>query len=117
MFSVTILALLYLASVNGVNLHLHYCMGEVVSWQLLGEKPSPKKCVKCGMTNTKGCCEDQSRFVKVDTLKAPVAVLDNSNYNYNLTYNYNIPRPFRSNYAPPDKQDVPVYLYDCVFRI
>ncbi len=126
-FLVTIFALVYLASVTGANLHLHYCMGKLVSWQL-SEKHSPNKCSKCGMTNKKGCCEDKRQFVKgekdqknaeaaIIILKAPVAVIDNPYYSYTLTYNYNSVRELPYIHALPDKPKVPAYISNCVFRI
>ena len=125
-FFVTILALVYLASVTGANLHLHYCMGELISWELT-EKPLPNKCSKCGMTSKKGCCNVENKFVKgvpdqkiveADFLifKAPT-IIDNPCYSYSLTYSYNIIKDFPYIHAPPGKSIVPVYISNCVFRI
>jgi hypothetical protein len=126
-FLVTILALLYLASVTGANIHLHYCMGELVSWKI-NEKHSPSKCSKCGMTSKKGCCQDKQKFVKAEKdqklvevtltqLKAPVTILDHTYYGYTNTYSHLIIKAFPYSHAPPDKHNVPVYISNCVFRI
>ena len=126
-FLVTILAMLYLASVTGANIHLHYCMGVLVSWKL-NEKNSQNKCSKCGMTSKKGCCEDKHKFVTgekdqkmvkagVNIFKTPVSVITNSYCNYTLTYTYKDVRELLFRHTPPDKPNVPVYISNCVFRI
>jgi hypothetical protein len=124
---VTISAVLYLASVTGANLHLHYCMGKLISWKLNQKHPADK-CSKCGMTNKKGCCEDQHKFVKVEKdqniveatfnlFKTPVTILDNSLYDYCLSYLPGIVTESSYSHAPPDKSNLPIYIYNCVFII
>ena len=62
---VTILAIVYLGTSSGVVLHMHYCMGQLA--ELGFSVKSSKVCSKCGMlqsTKKKGCCKDESSFVK-----------------------------------------------------
>ena len=61
-----ILALLYLSTSTGANIHMHYCMGEMADWGL-GHNKS-KTCGKCGMEKSdekdNGCCKDEYKFLK-----------------------------------------------------
>jgi len=65
---VAILAILYMGTSTGATLHLHYCMGKLVGWDL-GHK-EPDACGKCGMkkglSQNKGCCRDEHRQIKLD---------------------------------------------------
>jgi hypothetical protein len=126
-FLVTILALLYLASVTGANLHMHYCMGVLVSWKLT-DKHSTNKCSNCGMKSKKGCCEDKYKFVRAEkdqkfveadviNFKAPVTAIDNPFYTFTPSYSYSAVKQLPCSHAPPYKPKVPVYISNCVFRI
>ncbi len=62
---ITILAIVYLGTSSGVVLHMHYCMGKLA--ELGFSAQSNKICSSCGMvqsTKKKGCCKDESSFVK-----------------------------------------------------
>jgi len=66
---VGILAILYLATSIGITLHYHYCMGELVSWELRDE--TRLRCSKCGMLLKPGsasnqCCKDEYKHFKID---------------------------------------------------
>lgn len=70
----TILAFLYLATSMGATVHLHYCMGKLVSWGLHDHES--KNCTFCGMpkkithkhciTAAKNCCKDKHQQIKTD---------------------------------------------------
>ena len=70
----TILAFIYLSTSMGATLHLHYCMGKLVSWGLLDQEN--KSCTFCGMPKKatgnhcvkaqKGCCKDEHKQIKTD---------------------------------------------------
>ncbi|UCJ09639.1 hypothetical protein KTO58_10735 [Chitinophaga pendula] len=57
----TILLFLYLAASTGATMHIHSCMGELVSWQLWHDG-AEDKCTHCGMKRSGGqsadCCAD-----------------------------------------------------------
>lgn len=69
---VTILAFLYLSTSMGATIHLHYCMGKLISWGLIDHES--KSCMTCGMykeTNGKvgisvgkNCCKDEHKMIK-----------------------------------------------------
>ena len=74
-FLATILAFIYLSTSIGATVHLHYCMGRLVSWGLLHHES--KNCMTCGMpkkvdnkqhyiTASKGCCKDEQKEIKTD---------------------------------------------------
>ena len=46
-FVAVILALVYIGTSTGANIHMHYCMGKLADWGL-GDNKS-KTCSKCGM--------------------------------------------------------------------
>jgi hypothetical protein len=72
-FVAAILAVLYLGTSIGATVHLHYCMGKLMSWALM-DKDS-KNCSFCGMPKAAdgghcvaakdGCCKDQQKLIKV----------------------------------------------------
>lgn len=68
-FIVTILAMLYISSVTGATIHMHYCMGKLADWGL-GQNKS-KTCGECGMEKSdeknNGCCKDEHKFIKNTT--------------------------------------------------
>ena len=120
-----ILALLYLSVASGVEMNIHYCMGEVASVEYGKAEQGP--CGKCGMESKKGCCEDETRFVKIGDshqssqpawhFQLPVAnlplspVFDDASI---LHQNAVLDQP--TNGPPPGSQP-PVYLVNGVFRI
>jgi hypothetical protein len=66
-FIISILAFLYISTSTGATIHLHYCMGKLVNWNL--QLKSGDRCGKCGMkTNHKsknnGCCRDEYKQIK-----------------------------------------------------
>jgi hypothetical protein len=73
-FAAAILAIFYLSTSTGANIHTHYCMGEMADWGLGNNKS--KTCDKCGMEKSEekdnGCCKDEHKFLK-NTLDQKVA--------------------------------------------
>jgi hypothetical protein len=68
-FIISILAFLYISTSAGATIHLHYCMGKLVTWNLRHQPAD--RCAKCGMkTNHKsknnGCCRDEYKEIKTD---------------------------------------------------
>jgi hypothetical protein len=65
---VAILAILYMSVSTGATLHLHYCMGKLIGWDL-GHKEGDA-CGSCGMkkglSQNKGCCKDEHKQIKLD---------------------------------------------------
>jgi hypothetical protein len=60
-----IMALCYLASITGVAVQWHYCMGKLLSIDL-SYSASNEACSKCGMQKKDNhCCDDAVNFSKV----------------------------------------------------
>jgi hypothetical protein len=69
-----ILAIVYLSTSMGATVHLHYCMGRLMSWGLT--EHAGKSCDFCGMkkdrasgecmVGMKNCCHEESRQIKND---------------------------------------------------
>ena len=63
---VAILAILYMGVSTGATLHLHYCMGRLIGWELWHGKSDA--CDNCGMkkdASKKGCCKDEHKQFKL----------------------------------------------------
>jgi hypothetical protein len=66
-FIVAIIAILYLGSITGAPVHLHYCMGKIADWSF-GHAEKSGECGNCGMEKStsadNGCCKDEHKFIK-----------------------------------------------------
>jgi len=65
---VTLLSLLYMLSATGATVHIHYCMGKLVSAGLV-DNDNNDRCGKCGMvekSQKKGCCKDEHKTIKTN---------------------------------------------------
>lgn len=61
-----LLLILYTTGTIGATVHMHYCMGKLVSWGITNTTKAA--CGKCGMkqkTEQKGCCKDEHKTIKV----------------------------------------------------
>jgi hypothetical protein len=120
-----ILAILYMTVASGVEMNFHYCMGEVASVDY--GKAKDEDCSKCGMKSKAGCCEDQSRIIKIeDNHQASVV-----GWIFQTPAALPAPYPFTGNTPvaslaftarpsvndPPALSAPPVYIRNCVFRI
>lgn len=126
----TILVVFYLGVSSGAAVHFHYCMDKLVSWSMT--KHSGKLCDFCKMplaeAKKKSCCEDVKQEVKVDISQKvsqqvykfdqpSAAILSPALFvNYQVQIPVKVLRTALSN-APPDGQQVPVYLKNCTYRI
>jgi len=126
----TILAIFYLGISSGATMHFHYCMGELVSWGLA--KPTAKVCDYCGMPKAaakkKSCCKDLTQQAKVEKSQkasqtvykfeqlSAMVILPQPYASYQAPVPLKITREALSN-APPDQDDLPVYLKNCTYRI
>jgi hypothetical protein len=70
-FITAILAIIYIGTATGVSVHLHYCMGKLVSWGLVDHES--KHCMVCGMLKSAGhgqgiakkdCCKDEHKLIQ-----------------------------------------------------
>jgi hypothetical protein len=121
---VAILALLYLAVASGIEMNIHYCMGEIASVEYGSIEKGP--CGKCGMESKSGCCEDETNIIKIDDshqLSQPQFNIDHPVYHLDSPFRIEAPQQLaiistkRYVGAPPGKHALPLYLANQVFRI
>jgi hypothetical protein len=132
----TILAVIYLSTSMGATVHLHYCMGKLISWGLINHENN--NCTTCGMPKnskvehcmaaTKGCCKDEHKHVKVDKdQKATESAYKFFSPSFEIIADHFtiLPDSYVASYiagypttnAPPDSEKVPVFLRNRNFRI
>jgi hypothetical protein len=135
-FFATILTLIYLSTSVGATVHLHYCMGKLVSWGLSDNES--KKCTFCGMPKNSmaghcmavkgGCCKDEHKHLKINKdQKATVSAYKFLSLSFNRVPGdfANLPDSYVASdilgypttNAPPEINKVPVFLLNCNFRI
>jgi len=124
---VTILAIAYLGTSTGAMVNMHYCMGKLANWGLGND--GSRTCGKCGMEKqNKGCCKDESKFVKsqtdqqttvsvfhllqIVTVSLPVSCFELPSFDI-----FTISKENPISHAPPQGSDVAVYIRNCVFLI
>jgi hypothetical protein len=63
---IIVLSLLYMASATGATVHVHYCMGKIISLSL--SHTEEDICGKCGMKKDtrKKCCKDEYKTFKTN---------------------------------------------------
>ena len=123
-----LLALIYLVSISGASLHFHYCMGKMQYWSI-GYDTSKDDCSVCGMTQKKGCCEDQHHSIQTDkqysasTVSISISKITVEPLHHAEQY---IPQIATSNFinlsslvnAPPGRfSAVPIFIQNCTYRI
>lgn len=126
---VTILAFIYLTTTIGATVHVHYCMGKLVSWSFWEDKED--KCSVCGMakakTLAKGCCTEEHKQFKTDKdqkitettfhlIHAPAVPLSIAYYELPAVTISPLTETKPVSNAPPRSQ-VAIYIRNCVFRI
>jgi len=130
-FLVTILAFLYLASVSGATVHLHYCMGQLIGASLVHNDKDEHRCPRCGMANklNNGCCKDVHKIIKTGQTHtqgttiafAPVKLIATSPvafYNFDVLVNsQGIDNILLSNSPPSKWRSCPIYIQVRNFRI
>ena len=127
---VAILAILYMGTSTGATLHLHYCMGKLIGWDL-GHKES-EACGNCGMkkglSQNKGCCKDEHKQIKLDNdQKAVESIIQLMQVSgvvllpgYNVLPDAHVVSLAVVNpvgHAPPPGSSRPIFLLHRVFRI
>ena len=124
-FLVTILAFLYLATSAGATVHMHYCMGKIFSVDFIKAKDD---CSKCGMHNSKRCCNDELKICKpfdthnavsanINLLTPVFAIADNAKNNIDFHVITAAPSLAGSNHSPPGSSGFAICILNCVFRL
>lgn len=122
---IAILAILYLAVASGVEMNIHYCMGEIASVDY--GKSEKGLCGKCGMESKKGCCEDETTLLKIQdshqssqlswafqlsVAEPAIFPVFQDYFGYNSRYCFDQPAN-----GPPPGSNIPIYIKNNVFRI
>lgn len=124
---VTILAVLYFITSTGATIHIHFCMGKLISWNV-NPNENTGICNRCGMKSKKGCCEEKYQVIKIDqdqkivnaistSIKAPEIILRNFYTEFAFNYFSSSTKETYYSHAPPLDCCVPIYISNCVFRI
>jgi len=127
-FLVSILAIFYLGTSVGATVNLHYCMGELVNWDLSIKETHT--CGNCGMEKVKdkknGCCEDKQHVLQTEKdqkgenryqPEAPVGVAVITTFPSFITpLASTITEAYPVSNAPP-RRLVPLHIRYCIFRI
>ena len=132
-----ILAVLYLSTSMGATVHLHYCMGRLVSWGLI-DHTGGKNCDYCGMPKAdasgacmpgmKNCCHEEHKQIKNDKdqklglevlriLKAELSVADLPQAEWMIVFPVSPVVSHPVAHGPPLSGAVPLFLRNCNFRI
>ena len=132
---VFILSVLYLSTSMGATVHMHYCMGRLVGWDL-GNGES-KDCISCGMAKDapmpgcsvgmKNCCHDEHMHIQSDRGQKPaqtwvewgltpaLATFFFSEWNMSIVVAPAVAHPVAN--GPPSAYRIPIFLRNCNFRI
>jgi hypothetical protein len=120
------LVLIYSMSAFGVSLKEFYCCGKLESISVTFAGAKKDKCSKDD--NTDLCCKTKFHVLKVkDTHVAPADLSLPFKYcteqlplatSYDeLHFNFSEVKITNGSHAPPVKKAVPIYIYNCVFRV
>lgn len=137
-FLVFILSLIYMTVSIGTTVHLHYCMDKLVEWNLGNKKTNAKICSYCGMAKTKngehcgkqddGCCKDEQKQVKIEKDQKIAGTTFNFENPLSKSFvqtpvdfsSFEITSPviaYSTAHAPPQTENIPLFLRNCIFRI
>jgi hypothetical protein len=125
-FALIAFSIFYLTIISGVNLNMHYCSGKLISISI-AQTSNEIGC--CGVKkSSKGCCHDQSTFIKLkekhvqsSDLKMSVniisSVLITSEFNV-LINEVTSKSEIATNYhAPPPNYKIPLFIKNRVLVI
>ncbi len=129
-FLILILTFAYIASTSGATVYLHYCMGKMVEWNVLGNDKN--RCPNCGMDKSEKdsgtCCKDEHKQLKVTNdhsiaatafqgmqllaFAVPVSYTEIPDVHFSSIMEEN-----PTGNAPPRSGSTPIYKRNCLFRI
>ena|ERR1700688_1480265 len=123
----SIFSLIYFVVASGVAVNIHYCMGQLSSVDYAYNKNNGDTCGKCGMENKKGCCHNESKFVKLTddqqlakagiTFEEPATTINTTFLSFSIPAQ-GVEKSLALQYhSPPDPRLTSVYLHNSVFRI
>ena len=127
---VSILALIYLSTANGIVVYVHYCMGELIECSLADKKT--ESCSMCGMKKENGtskdCCKDEQKQVKLgehnragnphcQVAKPIVNTIQSADCGLSTLTTFTVTQNNAPGKPPSLTRAGIIYLRNCVFRI
>ncbi|MEI6586980.1 MAG: hypothetical protein WCL56_12895 [Sediminibacterium sp.] len=122
--------LIYSFATVGATVRVHYCMEKFVGFELFHSNSTKDKCAKCGMkksTTKKACCKDETKQIKIEKeykLTASLNILLNSCsqklVSFKTDYFATSLKIGSKFYHAPTfslAKTVPIYVFDCTYRI
>ncbi|HMJ47577.1 MAG TPA: hypothetical protein VK498_09615 [Ferruginibacter sp.] len=119
----SIITFIYLSVSSGIAMEIHYCMGQRAGVDMYATKAG--KCSRCGMTEKKGCCNDEHKFYKLTTDQKTVAndhdfhspvVLHETVYSIpELLFTKNTALTLSNN--SPSPGGPPLFILNCTYRL
>lgn len=121
------IALLYTLITSGFTVNLHYCMGVLAAVELHDDSHEDEGCGYCGMKKKGDCCQDEAKFLKMESDHQAAKVFFSQDVFGAVTLPviflspapvalHNALQVWAPKHAPPDS-DVPLYTRHCVFLI
>jgi hypothetical protein len=131
-----IIAFTYLSTSVGATVHLHYCMGKLISWDFNGH--DSKKCDVCGMqkengkhpglSSNKNCCRDENKTIATGSDRKTADIeyqFAKSFSGLSILYFKELPSSgasftaieYPKTNAPPFKDGQPLFMLNRNFRI
>lgn len=124
------MSIIYITSVTGAGINMHYCMGQLADWSIGHSQAA--FCSFCGMENgnskDNGCCNDELKQVKIDidqkatqnvfsSLQVshesiPISFFETPAINIST-----ISEAYANSNGPPIIPDISIYKRNCVFLI
>ncbi len=132
---VAIIAILYIFSAVGANVHIHYCMGKVIEknvCQSHSNNNKCNKCSKCGMSYSKSikksCCKDEQKEIKISkdqnnstnfliSIQPSFQVICTTFSEFSIAEFTNISEKKPTANSPPKYSKTAVYIKNCTFLI
>jgi len=122
--------LIYSFATVGATVRVHYCMEKFVGFELFHSNSVKDKCAKCGMkksTTKKACCKDETKQIKIEkeyklteSVNKSFVVFSQKNVSFKL-YSFSEPLEITGKFyhAPTFSlaKTVPIYVFDCTYRI
>ncbi len=125
-FALIAFSIFYLLIVTGVNLNMHYCGGKLISISI-AQTSNEIGC--CGVKkSSKGCCHDQSTYIKLKdkhiqsadlkmSVKLISSILITSEFNVSINELTSKSEIVSNYHSPPPNYKIPLFLKNRVLII
>jgi hypothetical protein len=125
-FALIAFSIFYLLIVTGVNLNMHYCGGKLINISI-AQNSNEIGC--CGVKkSSKGCCHDQSTYIKLKdkhiqsadlkmSVKLISSILITSEFNVSINELTSKSEIVSNYHSPPPNYKIPLFLKNRVLII